>query len=219
MLIRLLSCLVLIGNALACANSGPPGHAPGAGGSDSTGGAAGRAAEADGSADGIGGTPDGVGGRGGSGGRGTGGVGGTPAVGGRGGSNAPGGAGGSAGGRAGAGGSSADGGIEFAAVLSVFKARCVECHSAGAVAVPKTTLYLTADVAYGALVGVVADETCGGIFVVPGKSAESYLIQKLTEAAPCDGMEMPMAYEGPFVPLDATQLATIESWIDAGAPP
>jgi len=104
-------------------------------------------------------------------------------------------------------------------VLSVFKARCTECHSAGAVAVPKTTLYLTADVAYDSLVGVSADETCGGTFVVPGKSAESYLVQKLTESTPCDGMQMPMAYEGPFVPIDSTQLGTIVSWIDEGAPP
>lgn len=103
--------------------------------------------------------------------------------------------------------------------MSIFKARCVACHSAGAVAVPKTTLYLTADVAYNALVGVPADETCGGIFVVPGQSSASYLVHKLTEASPCDGMQMPLAYEAPFMPLDATQLATIVSWIDAGALP
>jgi hypothetical protein len=189
------------------------------GGSDpSVGGPAGAAGR-DASADGIGGRPYGVGGSGGSGGPGVGGIGGRPYdVGGSGGSGAAG-AGGFAGGRAGAAGSSTDGGTSFASVLSVFKARCVECHSAGAFAVPKTTLYLTADVAYSALVGVAADETCGGIFVVPGKSSESYLGQKLTETTPCDGMQMPMAYEGPFMPLDSTQLATIVSWIDEGAPP
>lgn len=59
MLIRLLSCLLLMGTAVACANSGPQGHPPGTGGSDSAGGAAGRSAKADGSADGTAGTPDG----------------------------------------------------------------------------------------------------------------------------------------------------------------
>lgn len=101
----------------------------------------------------------------------------------------------------------------------MFKARCVECHAAGAVAVPKTTLYLTADVAYKSLVGVSADETCGGQFVVPSKSSESYLVKKLIESSPCDGLQMPMAYEGMFVPLDSSQLATIVGWIDEGAPP
>lgn len=168
------------------------------GGAVGLGGAAGRASKGDASADGIGGGPYGGGGSGGSG--------------------APG-AGGSVGGRAGAGGGSTDAGTSFASVLSVFKARCVECHSTAAFAVPKTTLYLTADVAYSALVGVVADESCGGTFVIPGKSSASYLVQKLTEAAPCDGVQMPMAYEGPFMPLDSTQLATIVSWIDEGAPP
>ena len=196
---RVLLCLTLTGGALGCANSGPQGHPSGmGGGAVGLGGAAGRASKGDASADGIGGSPYGVGGNGGSG---------------------AGGAGGSAGGRAGAGGSSTDGGTSFALVLSVFKARCVGCHSAGAIAVPKTTLYLTADVAYSAMVGVVADETCGGIFVIPGKSSESYLVQKLTEAAPCDGVQMPMAYESPFMPLDSTQLAAIVSWIDEGAPP
>ena len=110
-------------------------------------------------------------------------------------------------------------GTAFASVLSIFKTRCVPCHSAGAFAVPKTSLYLTADVAYSSLVGVAADETCAGILVVPGSPSQSYLVQKLTEQTPCSGVQMPMAYEAPFMGLTSAQMATIQSWIDAGAPP
>ncbi|HSS38985.1 MAG TPA: hypothetical protein VLT58_09460 [Polyangia bacterium] len=110
-------------------------------------------------------------------------------------------------------------GTAFAAVLSIFKTRCVPCHSAGAFAVPKTSLYLTADVAYGSLVGVAADEACAGILVVPGSPSQSYLVHKLTEQTPCSGVQMPMAYEAPFMPLTSAQMATIQSWIAAGAPP
>ena len=116
-------------------------------------------------------------------------------------------------------GTAAAPGTAFAAVLSIFKTRCVPCHRAGAFAVPKTSLYLTADVAYNSLVGVAADETCAGILVVPGGPSQSYLIKKLTEQPPCSGVQMPMAYEAPFMPLTSAQMATIESWIATGAPP
>jgi hypothetical protein len=138
-----------------------------------------------------------------------------------------GGGGGALGGRRGAAGNTGDAGVDartdegtsFASVLKVFKDRCVSCHTANAFAAPKTTLYLTADVAYNALVGMPADETCGGIFVVPGDSSQSYLVRKLADATPCDGAQMPMAYEGPFMPLNAGEMATIVSWIDEGARP
>jgi len=236
--------LMLIAAGAAC-YSGSRGHAPGTGGSSSStddaspDGTGGGAADAGGSGGvtvvGSGGTGglNGSGGRPGSGGANSGGSGGlngsggSPGSGGAnsggtGGLNGSGGSGvaGATGSTGGTGAGGAVGATAFSSVLSVFKARCVQCHSAGAVAVPKTSLYLTADVAYSALVSVAsADEPCGGTFVVPGKSSQSYLVQKLTEASPCDGMQMPMQYEGPFVPLDSTQLATIVNWIDEGAPP
>jgi hypothetical protein len=214
-LICVLSCLAIMGGGVACTGggasvanggaSGSVGHAAGVGGSSSSRGGAtgstgtgGTAGKADASAEGGGGRPSGSGGGTGAGG----------AV------------------STGSGGST-DGGVDtgaapgtaFGSVLSIFKTRCVPCHSAGAFAVPKTSLYLTADVAYSSLVGVAADETCAGILVVPGSPSQSYLVQKLTEQTPCSGVQMPMAYEAPFMGLTSAQMATIESWIDAGAPP
>jgi hypothetical protein len=78
---------------------------------------------------------------------------------------------------------------------------------------------LTAADAYGALVNHPADETCGGTRVVPGDPATSYLVQKLTQATPCDGLRMPRPFEiGPGIPLTADQISTITAWIAAGAP-
>jgi hypothetical protein len=111
-------------------------------------------------------------------------------------------------------------GPAFSAVLAVFKARCVSCHAAGAIVAGLPRLHLTADVAYGSLVGVAAEQTCGGILVVPSDSAQSYLVHKLVDATPCEGVRMPMAGElGTFVPLSDADLATIRTWIDQGAPP
>ena len=81
-------------------------------------------------------------------------------------------------------------------------------------------LSLVAGDAHDALVNKAATETCGGVLVVPGKPDQSYLMHKLTEAKPCDGGRMPRGFEliKPQ-PLSAESLATIRSWINAGAPP
>ena len=110
-------------------------------------------------------------------------------------------------------------GPAFASVLKIFRARCTECHAAGAIAPGMPSLHLTSDVAYRSLVGVPAEQTCGGTLVVPSSSAQSYLLRKLIEATPCQGVRMPMAYEGPFAPLSDADLEAIRSWIDQGAPP
>ena len=111
-------------------------------------------------------------------------------------------------------------GPAFAAVLAVFKARCVSCHAAGAIVAGLPRLHLTADVAYGSLVSVAAEQTCGGILVVPSDAARSYLVHKLVDAPPCQGARMPMAAElGTFMPLSDADVATIRKWIDQGAPP
>jgi cytochrome c5 len=119
-------------------------------------------------------------------------------------------------------GSAADAGsATFADVLAIFAERCTICHDANKMGLPTyPQLSLTAADAYGALVGQAADETCGGTLVVPGGPASSYLMKKLTQDAPCDGMRMPRPYEiigAP--PLTAAQLATISGWIAAGARP
>jgi len=190
---------------------GTGGHASGSGG-HSSGGAPGSGGHASGGAIGSGGAMGGAGGAA-SGGRagGPGGKGG----GGKGGGGA--GKGGHPGsGSGGAGGSSAS----FAAVLAIFQDRCVTCHDATKMGLPTyPSLSLTPGDAYDALVGHPADETCGGTRVVAGHPETSYLIQKVSQASPCDGAQMPARFEvQPAPPLTSDQIATLTSWIAAGAP-
>lgn len=125
-------------------------------------------------------------------------------------------------GGAGAGGSGAGGGSgSFAAVLAIFQDRCVGCHDAAKKGLPAyPSLSLTPADAHDALVGHPADETCGGVRVVAGDPANSYLIHKVSESSPCDGAQMPARFEVlPAPPLTSDQIATLTSWIAAGAPP
>lgn len=146
---------------------------------------------------------------------------------GRGGTGAAGkaGAGGSA--TAGAGGSPNGGanqggapGATLAAVQAIFDDRCVNCHDASKGGLPTyPMLPLTAGASRAALVNVAADETCGGVRVVPGNPDASYLVKKVEQTMPCDGQHMPRPFEvGTAPPLTADQLATIRAWIAAGAP-
>jgi hypothetical protein len=109
----------------------------------------------------------------------------------------------------------------MADVQAIFDARCVTCHDASKVGLPAfPSMPLTDGASHASLVNKPASETCGGTLVVPGNAAQSYLIQKLTNPTPCSGSRMPRPFEiGPVVPLSADQIATITSWIDAGAPP
>ena len=115
----------------------------------------------------------------------------------------------------------ADGPALFAAVQAIFDARCIVCHDAQRQGLPTyPMLPLTAGASYAALVGHPADETCGGTRVVPGDSARSYLIHKLSDAPPCEGLRMPRGFEVLTPPpLDEPTMAIIRRWIDAGAPP
>jgi hypothetical protein len=71
--------------------------------------------------------------------------------------------------------------------------------------------------AYAALVGVKASgPSCGSsgdTRVVPGNASESLLFQKVSEASPACGSQMPLG--GP--PLSSAQVTSIEDWINAGA--
>jgi hypothetical protein len=110
--------------------------------------------------------------------------------------------------------------VSFAAVQAIFDRHCIDCHLAGAVGLPGgAPMALTADASYAALVGRAAAQACGGTRVVPGDSASSYLVKKLTDARPCSGERMPRALEGggAGVPLDAGLVITIRRWIDEGA--
>ncbi len=109
----------------------------------------------------------------------------------------------------------------FAAVQTVFDARCTNCHSVTALGLPGyAALPLTSDVSFKTLVGKPSTEYCGGTLVVPGKPDESYLWIKLTSDTPCSGNRMPAKFEMmPAVPLTAEQLTAVHDWIAGGAKP
>ena len=65
---------------------------------------------------------------------------------------------------------------------------------------------------YAQLVNKESAVVPGKILVVPGDPAASYLYEKLIQAKPAMGTQMP-----PTAPLSAARLETIEAWITAGA--
>jgi len=83
------------------------------------------------------------------------------------------------------------------------------CHTAAGAA----GLSLDEDVAYSELVDVESSTASGEILVIPGDADGSYLVRKLEEAADIVGDPMP-----PDAPLDASAIALVREWIDAGAP-
>ncbi|HEY3665634.1 MAG TPA: hypothetical protein VGL19_06525 [Polyangiaceae bacterium] len=121
-------------------------------------------------------------------------------------------------GGAGSGGASG-GGASFADVQAIFDARCVICHDKSKGGLPTyPQLSLVAGDSHAALVNVPALEPCGGIYVVPGDPAHSYLMHKLSDTMPCDGAHMPAPFEViKPPPLTPEQLASISGWISAGA--
>jgi cytochrome c553 len=129
------------------------------------------------------------------------------------------------GGVSGAGGTATGGGLgssgaSMADVQAIFDARCIICHDASKNGLPAfPSMPLTDGASRASLVSQPASETCGGILVVPGNPEQSYLMQKLTNPAPCSGSRMPRPFEvGPVIPLSTDQIATITAWISAGAP-
>jgi hypothetical protein len=115
------------------------------------------------------------------------------------------------------------GGTPFAAVQAIIQMNCVRCHDPAHPVVPETQTFvamdLTAPHAYADLVNKRATETCGGILVVPGSPATSYLYAKVSQDMPCDGQRMPHQGMIRTLPLPADEIATIESWIQGGALP
>ncbi len=102
--------------------------------------------------------------------------------------------------------------VGYDVIQAVFNQNCVICHSAG------NDLNLQAGVSFGNLVNQAAptSEACGGTLVVPGSPSASYLYQKLTEAAPCSGSQMPRT-DVWADPLPACVTALVSSWIAEGA--
>ncbi len=62
---------------------------------------------------------------------------------------------------------------------------------------------------------------CGGsglVRVVPGDAAKSLMYQKVSEAKPPCGAQMPFGCPGTFACLDSTEQQTLAAWINGGAP-
>lgn len=81
---------------------------------------------------------------------------------------------------------------------------------------PQEGLELGAAVSYDALVGVVAEQCKdrdGRLLVEAGAPEKSYLVQKLLGTDMCSGSLMPKKAS----PFTEAQVATISSWICAGA--
>lgn len=94
-------------------------------------------------------------------------------------------------------------------VHSIMTSQCAPCHTTGSSGGLKLD---PADVAYTALVnhGVGASACASQVRVIPGDSANSYLIAKLRNAVGICGLPMPRNRP----PLAEEQIQTIEAWIN-----
>jgi hypothetical protein len=103
----------------------------------------------------------------------------------------------------------------FAVVQQIFVDNCTACHSGGA------PMDLSPGVAFSNIVNhaVPSVESCGGVLVVPGDPASSYLYQKLTNGHPCAGAQMPLDELFTSAPLPACVTAIVRAWIESGAMP
>jgi hypothetical protein len=93
-------------------------------------------------------------------------------------------------------------------VQPIFTAKCVGCHSGG------TPPNLSTGSAYSAIVSVAAGQCSSASYVVPGSTAQSYLIATITPAGSlgtCSGGMM-SSY------ATSSDVSTISTWIAQGAP-
>jgi hypothetical protein len=92
----------------------------------------------------------------------------------------------------------------------VFSQSCVfsSCHGGPT---PRDGLSLVPPT-YGRIVNQPARAVAGRVLVAPGDPGASYLLEKIANAHPTAGEQMP-----PKQPLDATAIHAIRGWIEAGA--
>jgi hypothetical protein len=93
----------------------------------------------------------------------------------------------------------------------IFTASCAfsSCHG------PGSGMDLSEGEAHAAIVGVAAADAPDRTLVVAGDADASYLVEKCTPGASgLVGERMPDGSDG----LDATRLALLRAWVDAGAP-
>jgi hypothetical protein len=96
----------------------------------------------------------------------------------------------------------------------IFDGNCTSCHITGPM------VDLLAGASWGNLVQkpAPAPDSCGGVLVVPGQPSTSYLFEKLTNARPCYGQQMPLG-EFASIPLPDCVVEIVRTWIEEGAPP
>ena len=94
----------------------------------------------------------------------------------------------------------------------IFTPRCAlsGCHSGG---IPTGGMSLTADRIATEIINVASSGRSGEIRVVPGESANSYILKKLRGESGISGVQMPLVGSV----LSSAQLDLIAQWIDAGA--
>jgi hypothetical protein len=92
----------------------------------------------------------------------------------------------------------------------IFARNCTfsSCHGATS---PNEGMSLVAPT-HATLVGVASSEAPDLVRIAPGEPDASYLLQKITSAAPRDGVRMP-----PDQPLPSNKIEAIRAWIAAGA--
>lgn len=98
---------------------------------------------------------------------------------------------------------------------TILKPTCSECHRPDGIGSFQD--FSSQSSAYTALVGVKASGpscgTSGKTRVVAGNASQSLLFQKVSEANPPCGSQMPLG--GP--PIASAQMTLVENWINAGA--
>jgi hypothetical protein len=98
---------------------------------------------------------------------------------------------------------------------TILQSTCSPCHHPGGEGSFQD--FSSQSSAYAAIVDVKASgPSCGSsgdIRVVPGNASQSLLFEKVSEATPPCGSQMPLG--GPF--LSSAQVTLIEDWINAGA--
>jgi hypothetical protein len=103
--------------------------------------------------------------------------------------------------------------VDFASQIQpIFDENCAlsGCHASDTAS---GGMVLDAGQSYANLVNVESSEVGPDKRVVPGSSATSYIIEKLTSSQPRVGAQMPFG----ATPLPADQIALIRNWIDQGA--
>ncbi len=94
--------------------------------------------------------------------------------------------------------------------LRIFDVHCAECHTAG----HESGLELdAAEASFAGLVGVQSSAAAERLRVRAYDPATSYLLEKVDQAAPTAGAQMPQGR----APLDVTLRAELRAWVAAGA--